>query len=193
MTRNEFIKGLKSGKNPCGATRILGQAGVWAVASQLALQGIIPAFPGVDHGYDLLLDNGIRIQVKAATLRVFSRGRYLGYCFDNRSTKWDPIRRQNWPSKEKSYVGRADYFVLWGVDENRFWIMPTSATSGNIWFPKRDYLCENPQPGRATHHRDRALVRLQNTENRWDLLIADPIEDLVESATKENIDAAAKK
>lgn len=183
MKNEDFMRGLKSGKNPGGATRLLGQAGVWAVASQLARRGIVPLFPGVDQGFDLMLGNGIKLQVKTATLKIYGGDkRYLAYCFDCRGRKWNPETKQYNRRALGEYAKLADFFVLWGIDEDRFWIIPTAGVRGAIWFPKRDFICLNPQPGRATHHRDRALERLERTEGRWDLLDIDRVaEEVVET------------
>jgi hypothetical protein len=187
MTRDEFIKSLKTGKNSRNETHLLGQAGVWSVAAQLALRGIVPAFPGVDHGYDLLLDNGLRLQIKTATLRLYGGDkRYLAYCFDCRGKKWNPEKRQVWPTKHKDYANRADFYVLWGVDEDRFWIMPTNKVKGNIWFPRRDQLHPNRIPGGAMANYQKAIDRLERTEDRWDLLNTDQVAaELIESVAVE--------
>lgn len=181
---------LKSGKNAGSETLLLGQAGVWAVSIQLILRGMVPSFPSVDRGFDIILDTGLRLQVKTGILRSYSKGRYLGYCFDCRGKKWNPELKQVRPSGHKDYARRADFYVLWGVDENRFWIMPTAEVKGNIWFPKRDMLALTSQPGRATHHRDKGLERLRRTEERWDLLDTNHVTaELIESAipAKESI------
>src|SRR6266446_8977274 len=56
-----------------------GQAGVWRVSSELALRGLNPHFPGVDHGYDLTVGGGLRLQVKSAHLsfrKPYPQGAY---------------------------------------------------------------------------------------------------------------------
>lgn len=180
------MKSLKNGKNRNGETRLIGQAGVWEVASQLALRGMYPLFPGIDKGYDLVLENGLRIQVKTATLKIYGGDkRYLAYCFDCRGKKWNPELKQVRPSGHKDYATRADYYVLWGVDENRFWVIPTSEVKGNIWFPRRDYLNPNAMLGRAQRNYQRAIERLQRTESRWDLLDVTSVNDIIETAVLE--------
>ena len=109
---------------------LTGQAGVWAVAAQLAVRGLNPHFPGVDYGYDLMVDGGIRIQVKAARKRCSNSGYPLGaYWFKlwNQSVALSnkAIRK----GSPRDYSGVADFIVFWGIDENRFWIVPAALVS----------------------------------------------------------------
>jgi ribosomal protein L13 len=46
-----------------------GKAGEHSVAAQLLLRGHNPFFPAVDIGADLVIESGIKIQVKTAHLR----------------------------------------------------------------------------------------------------------------------------
>lgn len=99
-----------------------GQAGVYQVASQLALRGHNPHFPAVDIGYDLLLDCGLRVQVKAANMRYgkpYPKGSYwfrLG-----RTTR---VKNQQIFRSDRVFTDECDMVVFWGIDENRFWIIP---------------------------------------------------------------------
>lgn len=116
-------------------TSLQGQAGVWAVASQLALRGHVPLFPGVDYGYDIKLENGLRIQVKSARLRHSHPAYPTGvYCFDWRNYQWHSMSKRHRAAKDYSVV--ADFFACWGVDENRFWIFPCTNVQRAVWFPK---------------------------------------------------------
>jgi len=163
-------------------TQLLGQAGVWAVASQLAIRGHIPIFPGVDYGWDLMLENGLKIQVKAASLmQNFGnlRNRYPGgvYHFNFRNS------RLNYPGKRIDCVPRdyskvADFFVLWGIDENRFWIMPTKQHKNSFFMCSRSPLNEFPQYVDIKR-------RNEDWENNWDSLNMNlTVETLIESAGK---------
>lgn len=124
------------------------------MASKLALHGLVPMFPGVDHGYDIGLENGIRIQVKSSKLKFHLSYPEGTYCFD--------CRKFNWSSPEqrvratRRYQFKADFFAFWGIDENRFWIIPTAETKTCIWVPREaDY---------------KKPIKWQTFENRWDLL-----------------------
>lgn len=125
---------LFHGEGQGHSTQLQGQAGVWAVASQLALRGFNPLFPGVDYGYDLKLENGIRIQVKAANLR------YSHKCYPDGAYvfKWTQYNYHS-PSKRmattREYAEAADFFVCWGIDENRFWIFPCTKEQRALWIP----------------------------------------------------------
>ncbi len=122
---------------------LTGQAGVWQVASQLALRGLNPYFPGVDLGCDLLVEGRIRLQVKAASLRkharVYPDGAYhFKFWQAAIVTGAKNIRRRG----QRDYSAVADFIVLWGVDENRFWIVPASLlarTSGLVVGPRGFY------------------------------------------------------
>ena len=108
---------------------LVGQAGVWRVAAELARRGVNPLFPGVDHGYDLSTDGHCRIQVKSAGLRK------------NRSTPKGAYWFKFWQSSivsgrnnirhrgARDYSLCADVVVLWGMTEDRFWVLPTTAIS----------------------------------------------------------------
>lgn len=113
----------------------LGEAGVLRVMSELILRGHTPYKPAVDdHGVDLMLSTGVRLQVKTATLRTRRRGTqqlkdgpqiYLsaGYFL---SLGWCQMGRVQSPIRRKRlYSQECDYFIIWGVDENRFWIVPS--------------------------------------------------------------------
>lgn len=164
--------------------RLVGQAGVWATASQLAIRGINPSFPGVDDGYDLILDTGIKIQVKSAHL-IFQNARMYKqgvYSFDLRRPTFDPTKK----SKQSSSVYRrysdvADFFVLWGIDEDRFWIIPTTIKNKRIYFPRRNSIGDSMSTAR--HYWTKiGFEKEAAMENRWDLLdVGTTVEPLIDS------------
>jgi hypothetical protein len=164
-----------------------GQAGVWAVASQLALRGLIPMFPGVDVGYDLVLTNGLKLQVRTATLTITGGKRekypYCAYNFGLRRDCWylQEKRRRGTYATAKPFSEIADFFVLWGIDENRFFIVPTSVKVKSIYFPTRDFAGNWIQ--RKQRSTKRMDDKLQTYESRWDLLDVGAItQNLVDSA-----------
>jgi hypothetical protein len=113
----------------------IGEAGVLRVMSELILRGHAPFKPAVDdHGVDLMLGSGLRLQVKTATLRTrksgtkhlkggdvdnIHTGYYLSLGWCQRGRVQTPIRRK------RAYSEECDYFIIWGIDENRFWIVPS--------------------------------------------------------------------
>ncbi len=99
----------------------IGRAGEYSVAAQLLMRGIMVHFPAVDKDVDLIAGNSLRIQVKTSRL---SSARGSGYAFglgQKRLGKTVSCKRL------REYVGVVDFLICWGLDENRFWIFPTSA------------------------------------------------------------------
>jgi|SRR5262245_23835529 len=118
---------MNNNKRGFSATQLQGQAGVWRVASELALRGFHPHFPGVDFGYDILLDHGIRVQVKCAHLRV------TGSVYSGQGAYWFKFWKQPILSatnvirhrRTRVFSETSDFVVLWGIEQNRFWIVPS--------------------------------------------------------------------
>src|SRR5437867_747185 len=107
-----------------------GQAGVYQVASQLCLRGYNPMFPCVDHGADLVLEGGVRLQVKAGKLRyskVYPQGAYWFHIERSRL-----INRRQIGVKIDDWTVICDFAVFWGIDENRFWIVPAPELNGHV-------------------------------------------------------------
>jgi len=105
-----------------------GMAGVYQVAAQLCLRGMNPHFPAVDIGADLVVDGGIRIQVKAAHLR--EGGPYPDGAYWFKLGKMTiRQRRQTWVSV--SFPEICEFAVFWGIEENRFWIVPAEYLEGH--------------------------------------------------------------
>ncbi len=170
---------------------------MYAVASHLCLRGYIPLEPSVDFGVDLMLDNGLRLQVKVAHLTYPDRmpkqkgnfgirggsilGGYRGgaYGFNLRRGVWDRSSNRWKRNESGTYHGVADFFVLWGIDENRFWIVPTSVKNRVIWFGRADHPNGS---NNATYTSALKQQRSLQYENRWDLLDLNSVKPLVEEA-----------
>jgi hypothetical protein len=165
-------------------TQLTGQAGVWAVAAQLAVRGHVPLFPGVDYGYDIMLDNGIRLQVKSAHLSQNIgnvRKRYPGgvYHFNTTVAKIGEDGQQRRVVRDYSTV--ADFFVLWGIDEDRFWVVPTGQPKNSFFMCSRSPLNDFPQYMNIKE-------RNSGWENNWGVLdVALQSKQLIESSVKETI------
>ena len=103
-----------------------GQAGVWRVASELALRGLLPHFPGVDFGYDLMIDGGIRIDVKCAHLSMRKPYTNGAYWFHLRKspivTGFNTIRRRD----TQIFSCKCDFVILFGIEQSKFWIVPAA-------------------------------------------------------------------
>jgi len=108
-------------------THYTGKAGEYAVASQLLLRGITVHFPAVDDGVDLIAGGRVRIQVKAAhKLQGSKRSRCktLGYTFNVGSTIWN-AKEKTFTKPKRNWAGVVDFFVFWGIEEDRFWVVPS--------------------------------------------------------------------
>ncbi|SRR6266481_1497961 len=174
-------------------TQLQGQAGVWAVAAQLAIRGHIPIFPGVDYGWDLMIENGLRLQIKTARLNgQTKRGvLYPGYSFNLRKTSISSIKRMS--SIARDWTKVADFFVLWGIDENRFWIVPTtSRNTSAIRFTQYEPM-PNDITGRLRGGKNlqyqQAVERKAAYEGRWDLL---DVNRVIETVAKQVLDLEEK-
>lgn len=173
-------------KDKAHRSMLQGQAGVYAVASQLILRDHTPMFPAVDVGADIILSNGLRIQVKSARL---TSGKYHGNGGNYKSGAYGfcvrrgEYRNNRWTAKSKTgYAGVADFFVLWGINENRFWIVPTSITNRTIWFGRRD---EQNVSNNFSYTNKLKEDRIAQYENRWDLLDMNAaVETLIEGAAE---------
>jgi len=108
-----------------------GIAGEYAVAAQLILRGVDVYFPGVDWGVDLMTGSGCRVQVKSAHINTspamiaaHGEGTYNFSLHVSRRVVrgggTSEIIRRPKPS------ARADVYVFWGIDQNRFWVVPAS-------------------------------------------------------------------
>lgn len=118
-----------------------GKHGEMRVVAELIRRGHRPYLPVVDdHGVDVMLSTGVRIQVKTANLSqknnscVYKGKRYESvaqhYAFNfGASQTWrnrEPIKvKQSIPCSEQ-----CDFFIVFGADEERFWIIPSFLLDG---------------------------------------------------------------
>ena len=103
-----------------------GKAGEHVVAAQLLLRELNVWLPAYDDGVDLIAENGCRIQVKTARMTAggdrYTRGIYFYPLAVARHMAVSNSRvemRMRAPFHEY-----CDIVVFYGVDENRFWIVP---------------------------------------------------------------------
>lgn len=113
-------------KKPSISTVAQGQAGVYRVLCELILRGHRPYSPATDIGVDILLEQGIRIQVKttmrASVHRRFSEGTFL---FSLSAAA--RIRAGAVISKQaRVFSAACDFIVLWAIEAERFWIVPAA-------------------------------------------------------------------
>jgi hypothetical protein len=104
-----------------------GKAGEYAVAAQLLLRNVLVYWPSVDMGCDLETENSCRIQVKCAHLSNGDDRESPNYQFMFR--KQEPVPISNTVAKlvpRKLLVDVCDLIVFWGIEQNRFWIVPAA-------------------------------------------------------------------
>lgn len=116
-----------SSKQAKEASRI-GKAGEHLVAAELLIRGMAPSWPSVDEGFDLILSNGCRIQVKTARVRniaAWSDEPVYSFHFKQRKfVAYSSGRMQERARKDFSQV--CDVVVLVGLEARRFWIVPAT-------------------------------------------------------------------
>jgi hypothetical protein len=111
-------------------SRMVGRAGEYAVATQLLLRDVLVYWPSVDFGCDLETENHCRLQVKCGHLSN-SDGRDSHYLFRLRKQK--PVPVSNTSAKlmpQRPLAEVSDFVVFWGIEQNRFWIVPSSLCDG---------------------------------------------------------------
>src|SRR4029077_10597166 len=88
------------------------------------LRGCNPCIPAVDIGADLVLDSGIKIQVKSASLRKDETYPFGAYWFKLGRT--ERVKNTQIFRTTKQFSNECDFVVLFGIDEGRFWIVPSN-------------------------------------------------------------------
>jgi hypothetical protein len=92
-----------------------GRAGELRVASELFLRGFHPSLSLDNDEVDLILDNGLRIQVKTASLN--EQGSFV---FNFKG--WKRIGDER--KQVRHELKKVDFIILWGIDEDLFLIFP---------------------------------------------------------------------
>lgn len=116
-----------------------GEQGVSLVIAELLARGLRPYRPVVDnHGVDLMLLDGTRLQVKAANLsKAYTKDRRTGeshhrgrmcYQFSTQRTVIgtnEKLRRVGITYEYRNFADEVDFLIFVGIDEHRFWIVPS--------------------------------------------------------------------
>lgn len=148
-----------------------GQAGVWRVAAELALRGLHPLFPGVDYGYDLMVEPNIRVQVKAARLRlnskVYTQGAYWFKFWQAPIVSGNNTIRRRGP---QVFSEKCDFVILHGVDQNRYWIVPAQILDGKSLCVVGPDAVASDHPRGVTTGRFALVRQIRECEGRWDYL-----------------------
>ena len=114
---------------------MIGQAMVFRVAAELLLRGHVPSFPSVDSGVDILLDNGVRIQVKGRTLTM-GHPAYPGGVY-NFSTK-ENSRKGKWGERKRDWSKVCDFIIYVGINENRYFVVPSGNHKVSFWIRPKE-------------------------------------------------------
>jgi hypothetical protein len=111
--------------------RMVGKAGEYAVAAQLLLRDVLVLWPAVDQGYDLETENHCRLQVRCGHLSNSDGRASQHYAFMLRKRK--PVPISNTVAKvvpQRPFAEVCDFVVFWGIEQNRFWIVPPALCDG---------------------------------------------------------------
>jgi len=107
------------------------KAGEYSVAAQLLLRGHNPFFPAVDIGADVMLDSGVKVQVKSAHLRfqkgVYEQGAYWFKLATRAVVNKGAVQKR----VSRMFSHECDFVVLWGIEQNRFWVIPAALLDGH--------------------------------------------------------------
>lgn len=115
------------GRHGITSTRT-GMAGNLRVASELLLRGFDVSIPYVDTGVDLYVSGCVRIQVKSAHLmtRQYSTGQQPTFNFFLAKGPAALGGGLSTKSVARIFSAKCDFVVLWGIEQNRFWIVPAA-------------------------------------------------------------------
>ncbi len=108
-----------------------GLAGEFRVMSELLLRGHNPAKSYLEDGADLILENGLRVEVKSAhnMPQEHVRKRYSQEHYRRTGQRMSPITRYQFDMTEGHNTRTTtpqeyDYLVCWCIDHNLFYILP---------------------------------------------------------------------
>lgn len=109
-----------------------GMAGNLRVASELLLRELNVSLPCVDTGVDLEVEGLVRLQVKAAHAmkRPDGYGGQVGYTFTLH--KFRQNKTKGAYTVTRKFSDKCHFVVLWGIEQNRFWIVPADLLDGRM-------------------------------------------------------------
>jgi hypothetical protein len=136
----------------------IGKAGEHAVAAQLLLRGLDVGFLSVGIGVDLVAENGCRIQVKSGHLGSSDGRNAPAYTLLLRKNMVRS-RTKNEVVPRKPFVEVCDFVVYWGIEQNRFWIIP----------PRLCDSCYSVRLGQEPRSRPRLVADFASVKSMVDL------------------------
>jgi hypothetical protein len=159
-------------RTPRQQSAFTGAAGQYAVASRLSLMNHTVYFPSVDEGVDIVLGNGLRLQVKCGRYHNDPRtsGRYH-ILAPGRVKRYHKGEHRD---VRRSYAGVVDFVIYWAIEENRFFVFPAAKLTIGVWIPSK--LDTFKQMGKNS-----LSVRLiREYEEAWNLLDVDGAVEQIE-------------
>jgi len=115
----------------------IGKAGELRVASELMLRGLNPAMFFFDEGTDIVLSNGKKIGVKTSMKPIYCKSAYSWrYSFSMRVPQFRGGENGTYKKKltRRNYDQHVDYWILWCVKNNFFYIIPRQEIGQRISF-----------------------------------------------------------
>ena len=118
---------------------LIGTAGEYAVAAQLLIRDMPVYFSAVDVGADLLADNGCRIQVKSSRIRTTAKmvkqhGEGV-YTFPLPQGRRVVLSKTSTRFHKYDRIStKCDVIVFWGIEQNRFWVAPSTLCDDTFCF-----------------------------------------------------------
>ena len=97
----------------------LGLAGEFRVMAELLMRGFNPSLMALDEGVDIILENGIKIQVKSSTASLRKQLR-------NRGKDYYSINLMRRGKKTGNLKDSVDFVIVWAYRENDFFILPAN-------------------------------------------------------------------
>ncbi len=122
-------------KTPRQQSAFTGQAGLYAVASRLSLLNHSVYIPSVDEGVDIMLGNGLRVQVKCGHIRL-TRG-MVGRSYTLPLWRKKKYRKGKDVDVTQCYAGTVDFVIFWAIEDNRFFVFPAASVTCAVWIPSR--------------------------------------------------------
>lgn len=115
---------------------IIGIASELRVRSELLLHGFKPASGDYDDGVDIILiDNGIKIQVKSSLKPIYSKKNYSWrYTFAIRMAQFRKGNSGNYKKETTRRKYNVDFFIFWCIEHNIFYIIPEDKIGEKISF-----------------------------------------------------------
>lgn len=144
-----------------------GQAGLYAVASRLSLLNHSVYIPSVDEGVDIMLGNGLRIQVKC---RHIARTKGVsGRSYTVPLWKKKKYRKGKDYDITQCYTDAVDFVIFWAIEDNRFFVFPAAEVTCAVWIPSKMDNFSN----RARKTNNVSAPLITQFEEAWHLLDMD--------------------